>query len=523
MSNAATIKHALVDLIGSKQVTDDALEKEFYSHDVYSRLGEVGLIVSPTTTEQLASVVQLANEHGVPMVARGGGMSYSGGYTPEQDGSLMIDMSQMSEVLEINKEDMYVTVQAGISWKALHETLEPLGLRTPYWGTLSGIKATVGGSVSQNSIFWGSGEYGSAADSVLSLGMVLADGRVINTGSAAKPSSKPFFRHFGPDMTGIFTADCGALGFKATVTLRLMPVFEERGFCSYAFETHADMLSAMSAIARDNLAMEVFGFDPYLQAQRMKRESLSRDVSQLVGVLKSAGGIGKAVKDGVGIAMSGRRYMKDVSWSFNAIIEDTTQAGIKRRLEKINEIAVQFNGNALADSIPKLVRSNPFGPVNNMVGPEGERWVPVHGLVPHSQVNAAMTGLEALFARHQAVLDKYEIGIGYLVATVSTTCTVLEPVFFWPDQLQEVHKRSLEPAHLKNLKGFPTNLEARESVATIRKEVAQTLQACGAINLQIGKSYPYRESIDPNVYAILESLKNTLDPKRLINPGVLGL
>lgn len=523
MTTVETIKQHLVSLVGAEHVTDDALEQDYYSHDVFSRRGQVGLIVSPDNSEQLGAIVQLANQHKLPMVARGGGMSYSGGYTPEQDGSLMVDMSRMNRVIEINKEDMYVTVEAGISWKALHEALQSTGLRTPYWGTLSGIKATVGGSVSQNSIFWGSGEYGSVVDSVLSLSMVLADGSIINTGSAAKPDTKPFFRHFGPDLTGIFTADCGALGFKATVTLRLIPEYEHRGYGSYAFTNYADMLAAMAAIARNNLAMECFGFDPFLQAQRMKRESIGRDVSQLMGVLKSSGGILQAAKDGVGLAVSGRRFMKDVSWSFNAIVEDTSQAGVDRRLNKINQCITDANGKVLPDSIPKLVRSNPFGPVNNMVGPEGERWVPVHGLLPHSQATAAMTTLDELFSRHQATLDKHGIGVGYLLATVSTTCTVLEPVFFWPDELEEIHKRSLEPNHLKNLKGFPANSEAREAVVNIRKEVAQALQDSGAINLQIGKSYPYRESIDPNVYSILTLLKNTLDPNHLINPGVLGL
>ena len=73
---------------------------------------------------------------------------------------------------------MYVTAQAGCTWKALAEALEGSGYRTPYWGTLSGIHATVGGGASQNSIFWGSGRYGTAADSIIGLEVILADGSV---------------------------------------------------------------------------------------------------------------------------------------------------------------------------------------------------------------------------------------------------------------------------------------------------------------------------------------------------------
>jgi hypothetical protein len=158
-----------------------------------------------------------------------------------------------------------------------------------------------------------------------------------------------------------------------------------------------------------------------------------------------------------------------------------------------------------------------------MVGPEGERWVPVHGLLPHSQAVKTMDALDQLFKSHQATIDQYHIGVGYLLASVANTCTVIEPVFFWPDQLEEIHRRSLEPAHLKNLKGFDANEDARNAVKNIRQQVAKTMHDCGAVNLQIGKSYPFRDVIDPTVYAILTTLKNQFDPKHLINPGVLGL
>ena len=88
----------------------------------------------------------------------------------------------MNRLIELNREDMYVRVEAGMSWKALHEALEGTGLTTPYWGTLSGLHATVGGGMSQNSIFWGSGRHGSAANSVIGLEVVLASGEVTRVG-----------------------------------------------------------------------------------------------------------------------------------------------------------------------------------------------------------------------------------------------------------------------------------------------------------------------------------------------------
>ena len=68
----------------------------------------------------------------------------------------MIDMQELNKIIEINQQDMYVIVEAGVTWKKLNDALSPLGLQTPFWGTGSGLFATVGGSLSQNAINYGS-------------------------------------------------------------------------------------------------------------------------------------------------------------------------------------------------------------------------------------------------------------------------------------------------------------------------------------------------------------------------------
>lgn len=513
----------LRSLVGDDGFTTDALECSYFSQDVYSQACPAAAVVSPVNTRQLAAAVRAAIAAGHAVIARGGGMSYTQGFVPVEANSILVDMSRMNRVLEINREDMYVTVEAGASWEKLHKALEGTGLRTPYWGTLSGRYATVGGGLSQNSVFWGSGRYGSAADSVISLELVLADGSVINTGSAAQKHASPFFRHFGPDLTGIFTSDCGALGFKATVTLRLIPVSQAHAYGSFAFEHYAEMAAAMSEISRRNLADECFGFDPYLQAMRMKRESMAEDARKFLGALKAAGGVGAALKQGTRMAVAGRGFMDDVKWSFHVMIEDRIEAAATDRLQAIRAIVKRNRGRELADSIPRLVRANPFGPVNNMLGPDGERWVPVHGLVPHSKVRAVLDAIEALFGRNADLMQRLDIHIGYLLATVSSNCFVIEPVFFWPEALMEIHRRSVDADHLKRLKGFAANPEASAAVAKIRSELVELLSEMGAVHLQIGKSYLYREGLRPESFALVQAIKQAVDPNNRINPGALGL
>jgi FAD/FMN-containing dehydrogenase len=377
--------------------------------------------------------------------------------------------------------------------------------------------------LSQNSIFWGSGRHGSAADSVLSLEVVLADGSVLNTGSAAQVNASPFFRHYGPDLTGIFTCDCGALGFKATATLKLMPESDARAYGSFAFEDYPQMAAAMSEISRRELADECFGFDPYLQSVRMKRESMAADAKKFIGALKAAGGVGAALKEGAKMAVAGRGFMDDVKWSFHTMIEDRSDAAAKARLQEIRKIVEANKGRELADSIPRLVRANPFGPVNNMLGAEGERWAPVHGLVPHSKASSTIDAIEALLEQNRAEMESLDIHTGYLLATVSTNCFVIEPVFFWPEQWLEIHRRSVDADHLKRLKESAANPQATAAVARIRGELIALLKDAGAVHLQVAKSYLYKDGLQSDSYDLLRSIKQAVDPANRVNPGALGL
>jgi len=223
------------------------------------------------------------------------------------------------------------------------------------------------------------------------------------------------------------------------------------------------------------------------------------------------------------MAVAGRGFMDDVQWSFHVMIEAHTDVSATACLEKAREISRKHHGRELPDSIPKLVRANPFGPVNNMLGPEGERWVPVHALVPHSQAVEIMGRIEALFELNSETLDNQDIHVGYLLATVSTHCFVIEPVFFWPDELMEIHRRSVQPEHLKRLRKFPKNPAARDAVDQLRKRMIEIFEEYGAVHLQIGKSYRYREGLRPESFKLVQSLKTALDPDNLINPGSLGL
>ncbi|MFK7956510.1 MAG: FAD-binding oxidoreductase [Lysobacterales bacterium] len=517
-----TLIEQLQNLLGPSQVAMDGATISLMSQDVYSRGESVSVVVSPSSTQQLSQLVAMCAAAGQAVVARGGGMSYTAGYLATQPGTVLVDMSAMNQIVEINAEDMYVTVQSGCTWQDLHEALKDTGLRTPFWGTLSGITATVGGGMSQNSMFWGSARYGISADSVIGMEVVLADGEVMVTGSGAQPNGSPFFRHFGPDLTGLFTGDNGALGLKATVTLRLIQQMDARRYLSFDFDDHKDMISAMSEVSRQGLATESFGFDPCLTGMRMKRESLAKDVKSLAGVMKASGSVGSALKSGLKVAMAGRKFMEGAKFSLHLMVEERVDAAADACAQSISDICKQHRGTALDDSIPRILRANPFTPLNNVIGPNGERWAPIHGLLPHSKAAMVTGQVHDLEQREAATIEKHNIEIGYLFATVSTSCFVLEPVFYWPDAMQELHDLTVEPSVRKRLKGFDENLEARAEVHRLRKAMVDIFAAAGAVHFQVGKTYPLSD-VNPRSWKALSDIKGALDPAQRINPGSLGL
>lgn len=506
---------ALIAAAGSDAVLTDAASLSLYGQDVFSIGHNPIAIVRPQDIAALAASVRAAAAAGLAIIPRGGGMSYTGGYLPNTPDALVVDMTAMDRILDIDPTDMTVTMEAGCSWASLYDALHPMGLRTPLWGTLSGIRASIGGGMSQNGLFWG-GRNGSIAASALSFDVVLADGSVVCTGSdVLRPS--------GPDVTGLFAGDCGAFGIKAHVTLPLIREAEYFAYGSFAFDAPGQFTAAMSEIARSGLASESFGFDPFLQAQRMKRDSLGADAKALMGMMKAQGGFWKGLKEGAKVVVAGRSFLDEAVFSIHTIAEGRNQPAADADMAAIRAIVARAGGLEVENTIPKVLRANPFPPVNSMLGPSGERWVPVHGVVRHSQALATIEAVIALFEAHAVAMNGLGVGAGYMFLPVATTGFLIEPVFYWPDAQQALHQASVEPAHLAKLHNFPANPAARALVEMLRTEIIAIFARMDAVHFQIGRTYPVKARTDPGAWAILEAVKAATDPDARMNPGVLGL
>jgi FAD/FMN-containing dehydrogenase len=509
-------------VLGSERVITERGELEFHSQDVYRSGRLPAALIRPNSTEQLAAALQAISPADLPVVPRGGGMSYTDGYLPSRDNSIMVDMQGMNRIVTIDPEDGYVTVECGATWKELFDALAPHGVRTPYYGPLSGLRSTVGGALSQGSMFLGSGRYGAAAESVIGLDVVLVDGSVLQLGAHANRNGEPFFRQVGPDTLGMFLSDCGALGIKTRATLRLIRPQPEARFLSFSFRDHRALFAAMAEVARADVVAEQFGFDPGLQAVRMKRASLREDAKALGKVVSNSGGVLKGLKEGAKVVLAGRSFLEEWTYSLHLSLDGRDAADADAKAAIVRRI-MAAGGVEVENTVPKVMRANPFAELNSMLGPGGERWVPVHGTVPFSRATDMFAACEEVFGRHAETMRVHDIDHGYLVSTVGNAGTLLEPVLYWPDARLPFHERVLDPAYLSKLEKFPANSTAAAAVAALREELAAAFMLQGAVSFQLGKFYPYQQGLQPSAAGLLRQLKTLLDPHGRMTPGCLGL
>ncbi|MFW9896090.1 MAG: FAD-binding oxidoreductase [Candidatus Thorarchaeota archaeon] len=182
------------------------------------------MIVRPETTEEVSDIVKVANKYKIRMVPRGGGADLVGGSVTDE--GILIDLTRMNKIIEINKDDYYIVVECGITWADLISQLLPTGYTTGVIGPGSGYSATIGGGLSNSTAGAGSTKYGLVPDICLGVEVVLPNpqGTIIRTGSAANKYAQPFCRYgVSPDFTGLFMGDVGTMGIKCKAFLRLFP------------------------------------------------------------------------------------------------------------------------------------------------------------------------------------------------------------------------------------------------------------------------------------------------------------
>jgi glycolate oxidase len=232
-----TLVAALRSLLPADSVITDPVRLRTYECDglTYHR-ATPGVVVLPGTAEQVAQVVRLCNEHGVPFVARGSGTGLSGGALPREDGVLIVT-SRMRAILEIDLDDRRAVVEPGVTNLAITEAVRDRGY---YYAPdpSSQQVCSIGGNVAENSGGAHCLKYGFTVNHVEACEIVTPDGDLV-TLDRMDP---------GYDLLGAFIGSEGTLGIATKITVRLCRAPEAVTTVLAAFESIEQGGQAVSAI-----------------------------------------------------------------------------------------------------------------------------------------------------------------------------------------------------------------------------------------------------------------------------------
>ncbi|PKP75061.1 MAG: 2-hydroxy-acid oxidase [Alphaproteobacteria bacterium HGW-Alphaproteobacteria-6] len=210
MTHQAALE-ALSSLLGDRLVRSKSDRDAHGASEAWFAAAPPDAVAYPETTAEVAQAVAICARHGCPVVPWGAGSSLEG-HALAIRGGVSFDMGRMNRLLAVRAGDMQAVVQPGLTREALNAELRTTGLMFPID---PGANATLGGMAATRASGTTAVRYGTMRDNVMALEVVLADGRVIRTGSGARKSSA------GYDLTGLFTGSEGTLGVITELTLRL--------------------------------------------------------------------------------------------------------------------------------------------------------------------------------------------------------------------------------------------------------------------------------------------------------------
>lgn len=469
--SSTTIPDLISEHFGPERVGVDPVLLAQVSGDLSceSWVGAVG-VFAPRSVDELRWLLPAVRDAGLHVVPRGAGMSYTRSHVPSGPSALVLDFAEMAAVLQIEPRDRYVVVQPGCTWEALYLATSAVGMRVPCWGPLSGRRSTVGGGVSQDGGFFGMVAAGSVRDSVIGLEVVLSDGRCIHTGSLASPSRSG--ARSGPDLTGLFSGDSGAMGVKTAIALRLEPIPASAGSASWTCRTRKDALDLMEAVVSTGVTSEVFAFDPLYH-------------ELLTGL--------------------GFRDLSGVPWSVHATVEGRDRQDVDAAVAVLAGIVTP--GRPIDPSVPLSLRADPFG-ATQLIFSDASPGVhlPIHAVVPRSRAELAAGFLDEFLRVHAEEFERHHIRTWGLMSCVGDH-VLLECSLYFAGGYRDLDDPS----------------GTRQAAVRLRRAMVDAVGRADVAHYQVGKYYALEDVVDEDTWSLLNEVKRAVDPSGTVNPSALGL
>lgn len=240
-------------VLGDRLSTGDSDRALHGASETFHRAPPPDAVAFPLKTAEVAATLKICNAHGVPVIGWGTGTSLEG-HALAVRGGLVLDLMRMDKVLDIRPEDMLAVVQPGVTREGLNTELRATGLMFP---VDPGANASLGGMAATRASGTTAVRYGTMRQNVLALEVVLADGRIIRTGTRAAKSSA------GYDLTALMVGSEGTLGIITELTLRLHGQPEDVAAAVCAFPTLTDAVTCVAQTMQVGIPMARIEFmDP---------------------------------------------------------------------------------------------------------------------------------------------------------------------------------------------------------------------------------------------------------------------
>ena len=251
----ATLRARLDAVVGGEHVLTDPADVAPYVSDWRGRYhGNARAVVRPANTRQVADVVRVCADLGVPIVPQGGNTGQCGGATPDDDGhAIVVSLSRMNRVLAVDTANATLTVEAGVPLAAVQQAAADNGLMFPLSLAAEGT-CSIGGNVSTNAGGHAVLRFGNTRELVLGIEVVLADGRIWDGLRGLRKDNT------GYDLKQLFIGAEGTLGIVTAVVLKLYPAPRTR---VTALAALPDVATAIRLLAdlRQVLGDRITGFE----------------------------------------------------------------------------------------------------------------------------------------------------------------------------------------------------------------------------------------------------------------------
>jgi FAD/FMN-containing dehydrogenase len=459
-------------LLGPRGLSRDAELIEPWLTDWRGRFtGRALAMASPANTQEVAALVRLCGEFGVPIVPQGGNSGMCGGATPDESGNaLLLSLRRMNAVRDLNSDARQAMCEAGVVLQTLHERAAEEGLRFPL--TLGGKgSATVGGLISTNAGGTQVLQHGTMRALVLGIEAVLADGSVFDALTPLKKDNRGF------DLKQMLIGSEGTLGIVTAATLRLVPAIADRAVVWAGVPSiHAARALLRHCEYRAGAALEGFEVLP--------RTCLETVLDYLAGARSPL--TGSHEWHALIEIVADREAASPPSALAETILAEAFEAGLV-------EDAVLASSEAQAEAF-WLLRET-IAPAERARGPalQHDISVPVERMPDFIEVaiplaESAWPGAEALAFGH--------LGDG------------------------NVHFHVIAPPGT-----LPDQVEAGTGKSVSERIYALVVEWGGSISAEHGIGQPKRDELarlgDPVALAMMRQVKSALDPRGLLNPGKL--